>query len=161
MHSSPFCSPLRGKPHSVCNTRLYRELFTLIAGKATLRGQEPVILSDKSEPEPDLVIVQNRTDDYLQEHPHPSDVLLLIEISDSSLKYDQEEKLSVYAEAGISDYWIFNLVDSYLECYSEPYKNLQGKCGYRSKLIFLPNESVKLPCFNDLGLDLSKVFPGV
>jgi Uma2 family endonuclease len=151
----------KGKPHSVCNTRLYRELFKLIAGKATLRGQEPIILSDRSEPEPDLVIVQNRLDDYLQEHPHPSDVLLLIEVSDSSLKYDQEEKLSVYAEAGISDYWIFNLVDNFLECYNESYQNIQGKCGYRRKLIFLPNESVNLPCFTDLVLDLSKVFPDV
>jgi Uma2 family endonuclease len=150
----------KGKPHSVCNTRLYRELFKLIAGKATLRGQEPIVVSDKSEPEPDLVIVENRPDDYFKEHPNPSDILLLIEISDSSLKYDQEEKLSVYAEAGISDYWIFNLVDNYLEGYSEPYQNLQGKCGYRRKLIFLPNESVNLPCFTDLVLDLSKVFPG-
>ncbi|MBD2438724.1 Uma2 family endonuclease [Nostoc sp. FACHB-110] len=151
----------KGKPHSVCNTRLSRELFKIIAGKATLRGQEPIILSNRSEPEPDLVIVHNRPDDYLQEHPLPSDVLLLIEISDSSLKYDQEEKISVYAEAGISDYWIFNLVDNFLECYSEPYQNLQGKFGYRRKLIFLPNESVNLPYFNDLVLDLSKVFPSV
>ncbi len=65
----------------------------------------------------------------------------------------------LYAEAGISDYWIFNLVDNCLESYSEPYQDLQGKCGYRKKVIFLPNESVNLPCFLDLFLDLSKVFP--
>jgi len=151
----------KGTLHSVCNTRLYRELFKLIAGKATMRGQEPIILSDSSEPEPDLVIVQNRPDDYLRQHPSPSDVLLLIEIADSSLKYDQQEKLSVYAEAGISDYWIFNLVDNYLECYSEPYQSLHGQFGYRRKLIFLPNELINLPYFTDLILDLSKVFPNV
>ncbi|BAY14264.1 hypothetical protein NIES2109_43830 [Nostoc sp. HK-01] len=151
----------KGTPHSVCNTRLNRELFTLIVGKATLRGQEPIIISDISEPEPDLVIVQNRSDDYLREHPSPSDVILLIEISDSSLKYDQETKLSIYAEAGIPDYWIFNLVDNFLECYSAPYQSSQGQFGYRRKLIFLPNELVNLPYFNDLVLDLSKVFPCV
>jgi Uma2 family endonuclease len=150
----------KGTPHSVCSTRLYRELFKLVVEEAILRGQEPIIIPDDSEPEPDLVIVRNRPDDYLEAHPSPSDVLLVIEISNSTLKYDQEVKLSVYAEAGISNYWIFNLVDNYLESYSEPYKDLQGKFGYRRKLIFLPNESVSLPYFPDLVLDLSKVFPG-
>lgn len=150
----------KGTPHSVCSTRLYRELFKLVLEEAILRGQEPIIIPDDSEPEPDLVIVRNRPDDYLEAHPSPSDVLLVIEISNSTLKYDQDVKLSVYAEAGISDYWIFNLVDNYLESYSEPYKDLQGKFGYRRKLIFLPNELVNLPYFPDLVLDLSKVFPG-
>ncbi|WP_414581370.1 Uma2 family endonuclease [Scytonema sp. PCC 10023] len=149
----------KGKPHSVCSTRLFRELFKLVGERGTLRGQEPIIIREYSEPEPDFVIVQNREDDYLSAHPIPSDVLLLIEISDSSLKYDQEVKLPIYAEAGISDYWIFNLVNNCLECYSEPYQNLQGNFGYRSKFIFLPNESVNLPFFPDLSLNLSKVFP--
>ncbi len=149
----------KGTPHSVCETRLERELYKLVSDRATLRGQQPITLSDNSEPEPDRVIAKNRDDDYLANHPSPSDVLLLIEIADSSLKYDQEEKLPIYAEAGISDYWIFNLVDNYLECYSEPYQTLQVQFGYRRKLIYLPNESVNLPCFTDLIVNLSKVFP--
>jgi Uma2 family endonuclease len=150
----------KGTAHSVCKTRLERELYKLVGDRATLRGQQPITLSNNSEPEPDRVIAKNRDDDYLENHPSPSDILLLIEIADSSLKYDQEEKLPVYAKAGISDYWIFNLVNNYLESYTEPYKDLQGKFGYRRKLIFLQNESVSLPYFPDLVLDLSKVFPG-
>ncbi|MEH2095324.1 Uma2 family endonuclease [Nostoc sp.] len=146
--------------HSVCKTRLDRELYKLVSDRATLRGQQPIILSNNSEPEPDRIIAKNRDDDYLANHPSPSDILLLIEIADSSLKYDQEDKLPIYAEAGISDYWIFNLVDNYLECYGEPYQGLQGKFGYRRKLIYLPNELVNLPCLPDLVVDLSKVFPG-
>ncbi|MEI2577956.1 Uma2 family endonuclease [Scytonema sp. PRP1] len=149
----------KGKPHSVCETRLARELYKLVGERATLRGQQPIIIREYSEPEPDSVIVKNREDDYLSTHPHPDDILLLIEISDSSLKYDQEVKLPIYAEAGVSDYWIFNLVDNCLECYNEPYQDLQGKFGYRRKFIFLPNESVNFSCFPDLSLDLSKVFP--
>ena len=149
----------KGKPHSVCSTRLFRELFKLLAERAILRGQEPIIIPDFSEPEPDFIIAQNQDDDYLDAHPSPTDILLLIEISDSSLKYDQEVKLLLYAEAGISDYWIFNLVNNCLESYSEPYQDFQGKFGYRRKVIFLPNEPVYLPCFPDLVLDLSKVFP--
>ncbi|AUS99749.1 hypothetical protein CLI64_04720 [Nostoc sp. CENA543] len=150
----------KGTAHSVCITRLYRELFKLIGEQATLRGQEPIILSENSEPEPDMVIASNTPDDYLASHPVPSDILLLIEIADSSLKYDQEVKLSVYAEAGIADYWIFNLLDNCLECYTEPYQAIKGKFGYRRKLVFLQNESVSLPYFSQLVLDLSQVFPG-
>ena len=149
----------KGKAHSVCNTRLYRELFKLLEEKATIRGQEPIIIND-SEPEPDLTIVKNTPDDYFLNHPIQSDIFLIIEVADSSLKYDQEIKLSLYAEADISDYWIFNLVNYYLECYSDPYQDLQGKFGYRHKSIILPNESVKLPSFPELILDLTKVFPG-
>jgi Uma2 family endonuclease len=149
----------KGKAHSVCNTRLYRELFKLLEEKATIRGQEPIIIND-SEPEPDLTIVKNTPDDYFLNHPIPSDIFLIIEVADSSLKYDQEVKLFLYSEAGISDYWIFNLMDYYLECYSDPYQDLQGKFGYRHKSIILPNESVKLPSFPELILDLTKVFPG-
>ncbi|BAB76750.1 Uma2 family endonuclease [Anabaena sp. FACHB-709] len=149
----------KGKPHAVCETRLERELYKLVGEMATLRGQQPITLSNYSEPEPDRVIVKNRDDDYLTSHPNAVDILLLIEIADSSLKYDQEIKLPVYAEAGIVDYWIFNLVDNYLECYSEPYQDLQGRFGYRSKLVYLPDESVNLPIFSDLVLNLSKVFP--
>jgi Uma2 family endonuclease len=149
----------KGKPHSVCETRLERELFKLVGERATLRGQQPIIIADYSEPEPDRVIVKNRPDDYLSNHPTPDDILLLIEIADSSLKYDQEVKLPLYAEAGIADYWIFNLVENHLEFYSEPLHDFQGRFGYRKKIIYLANELVDLPCFPDLVLDLSKVFP--
>ncbi len=150
----------KGRPHSVCNTRLYKELFKLLDEKATIRGQEPIVINNNSEPEPDLVIVKNRPDDYFVNHPTPSDIFLVIEVADSFLKYDQEVKLPLYAEAGISDYWIFNLIVYHLECYSEPYQDIQGTFGYRHKSIILPNESVKLPSFPELILDLTKVFPG-
>jgi Uma2 family endonuclease len=150
----------KGTPHSVCETLLFRQLIKLLEDRALVRGQQPIIISDYSEPEPDLAIVRNVDDSYLSAHPSPSDILLLIEIADSYLKYDQDIKLSIYAEFDISDYWIFNLVDNHLECYSEPYEDLRGKFGYRRKLIFLPNDSVNLSSFSDLVLDLSKVFPG-
>lgn len=80
-----------------------------------------LILPPDNQPEPDFTIVQNRADDYLSSHPMPADTLLVIEISASSLSYDQDVKLPLYAEAGISDYWIFNLRENQLEVYSEPY----------------------------------------
>ena len=149
----------KGMLHATVNRRLARELANIIGHGATLQGQDPIILSNYSEPEPDVVILKNKEDDYLSSHPHTEDIVLLIEISDSSLDYDQTTKLSVYAENNITDYWIFNLVDFCLECYSEPYQKSQGEFGYLRKLIYLPNQSVNLPYFPDSTLDLSKVFP--
>lgn len=137
---------------------MIRELSTLLGNRATLQSQDPVVISTNSESEPDIAILRNHDDDYLSAHPSPVDVLFLIEIADSSLKYDQEVKLPLYAEAGISNYWRFNLGETCLESYSEPYQDLQGKFGYRRKLIVLSNETVILPFVSDLLLDLSKIF---
>ena len=145
--------------HSVCNSLLLGELCTLARKKAIVRGQEPIILSNNSEPEPDVVIARNRSDNYLSSHPEPADILLVIEVSDSTLKYDQRTKLSLYAEAGIANYWIVNLVDNQLEMHSEPYQKRQGDFNYRSQRVLLPDETVVIPGFPDLSLDLSLVFP--
>lgn len=145
--------------HSVCNSLLLGELYLILRKRAIVRGQEPIILSADSEPEPDVVIARNRSDNYLSSHPEPADILLVIEVSDSTLKYDRRTKLSLYAESGISDYWIFNLVDIQLEMHSEPYQKQRGGFDYRVKRVVLPNEVVVIPGFPDLSLDLSAVFP--
>ena len=149
----------KGRLHSVCNSLVFGELYVLVAKRAIVRGQEPIILMDDSEPEPDVVLARNRSDNYLSSHPEPADILLVIEVSDSTLKYDQRTKLSLYAEAGIANYWIFNLVDSQLEMHSEPYQKRQGDFNYRSQRVVLPDEAVVIPGFPDLSLDLSLVFP--
>jgi Uma2 family endonuclease len=149
----------KGTPHSVCGTRLNREITKLIGGRATARTQEPLQLPPNSAPEPDYAIVQNRADDYLASHPDPEDVMVVIEISDSSLDYDQEIKLKIYAESSIQNYWIFNLRENILEMYSEPYQTTQGIFGYRIKRILLPTDGVGLPGLQDAVLDLAKVFP--
>lgn len=151
----------KGTPHTNCCRNLLRQLAALIAGGAELQCQDPIKLTASNEPEPDFVILRQRADNYHDALPNADDVLLVIEIADSSLKYDQEFKLPLYAGAGISDYWIFNLVENHLETYSEPFQELQGNFGYRVKRIVLPNEAIALSCFPDLSLDLSKVFPGI
>ncbi|MGB6295554.1 MAG: Uma2 family endonuclease [Rivularia sp. (in: cyanobacteria)] len=149
----------KGTLDSTVNRRLIRELSKLIGNQGTLQNQDPIIIHPDSEPEPDVAILKNQDDDYLNSHPTPQDVLLLIEIADSSIKYDQEDKLQLYAEADILYYWIFNLIENCLETYSEPFQDFKGKFGYRRKVIYLPNETVNLPCFLELILDLSKIFP--
>ncbi|MBD2252492.1 Uma2 family endonuclease [Nostoc parmelioides] len=149
----------KGKVHETCLRKLLRELPKLVGDRATLQSQAPITLPPNSEPEPDFAIVKNRDDNYLSAHPSPSDVLLVIEVADSSLSYDQDIKIPLYAKAGIADYWIFNLFDNYLESYSQLYQNSQGKHGYLNKRIVLPNQVISLPYFPDLSLDVSRILP--
>ncbi len=149
----------KGTAHEVCLTRLLRELTKLLSERAILRCQSPIVMPTDSEPEPDFTIVQNREDEYLSSHPSPAEVLLVIEIADSSLSYDREVKLPMYAESGIPDYWLFNLPENCLEFYSQPYQNSAGSFGYSLKRVILPNNAIALPGFPELYLDLANIFP--
>ncbi len=149
----------KGTPHTVCGAILCQQLDRLLADRATVRAQDPITLPNYSEPEPDVVIVRGSHIDYLAHHPYPQDILLVVEISDSTLIYDQTKKLNLYAEAEIFHYWIVNLLARQLEVYSQPYQNVQGEFNYINKQIFLPHQSISLPSFTDVLLELSRIFP--
>ena len=151
----------KGTPHTVCGSILCRQLDRLLGDRAVIRGQDPITLPNQSEPEPDVAIARGKDEDYLAHHPYPEDIFLVIEISDSTLDFDQTTKLEIYAEAKISDYWIVNLNVRQLERYSQPYQNAQGKFNYLSKQISLPHQSVAIPGFADVLLNLTRIFPQV
>jgi Uma2 family endonuclease len=98
-----------------------------------VRIQLPVSLDDESEPEPDLVVVPGLPTDYRQSHPQRP--VLAIEVSDSSLPFDREYKGSLYARAGIQDYWIVNLVDGVLEVYRDPTPDAPALYGWRYRSV--------------------------
>lgn len=147
----------KGTRHVVCCTRLNKQLSILLVGKAVLRCQDPINLLPDSEPEPDFAIVKLKDDEYLSGHPSPEDIILVIEIADSTLSYDQTIKLPLYAESGIKHYWIFNLLDNQLETYSQPYQKAIDKFDYLQKIIYLPNQTVTLPTSSNAVLDLSNI----
>jgi len=98
-----------------------------------VRIQMPVALDDESEPEPDLAVVPGEWADYRMSHPsHP---ILVMEVAESSLSFDREDKGSVYARAGIRDYWIVNLVDRMLEVYRNPGTDPMALYGSRYRLV--------------------------
>jgi len=107
-----------------------------------VRTQLPVSLDDESEPEPDLVVVPGRPADY--RHAHPERPALAVEVSDSSLSFDRQQKGSLYARAGVQDYWIVNLVDRVLEIYRDPGPDVSAPYGwrYRSVVTLTPPASV-------------------
>ncbi|HUY31340.1 MAG TPA: Uma2 family endonuclease [Pirellulales bacterium] len=111
-----------GKRHAVVVTRIQRLLERGIAADAHIRVQLPVTLSDRSEPEPDIAVVRGIDVDYLKSHPRPRDVLLAVEVADSSLDYDRETKGRLYAAAGIGLYWVANLVHDQVEVFELPHR---------------------------------------
>lgn len=118
-----------------------------------IRNQHPIrIPPSDSLPEPDICWVRDKS--YRQQHPGPEDVLLAIEIAETSLPKDRGPKLAVYAEAGISEYWIVNLVDEQIEVYREP----QGKT-YSKQMILKRGEKVAPLALPTAELEVDRLFP--
>ena len=101
-------SPI-GPRHALAIDALNELLVMAVAGQATVRVQNPIVLDDTSEPQPDFTLVRRPWRGYPDEHPGPDDVLLLIEVADSSLDYDRGAKLAIYARAGIREFWLVDL----------------------------------------------------
>jgi Uma2 family endonuclease len=112
-------SPI-GLLHAACVSYLSRLFVLRLPDIADVRSQNPIVLDNLSEPQPDLAIVNYRDDFYKGGHPTPKDILLLIEVSDTTLKFDREVKISLYAASGIAEVWIVNLLDRVIEVYSHP-----------------------------------------
>ena len=94
-----------------------------------VRNQGPLALDEESEPEPDLSVVAGVPRDY--RHGHPAHPVLVVEVSESSLRMDREAKGSLYARAGIADYWIVNLAVPELEVYRQPVADPEAPFGWR------------------------------
>ncbi len=109
-----------GKLHAAAVKRLNKWFLKRLMDDATIGIQDPVVLSD-SEPEPDISILAMRDDFYEASKPTASDVRLLIEVADTSLEYDREVKLPLYAANGIVELWIVNLNASTVEVYRQPH----------------------------------------
>lgn len=120
----------KGTAHSVANTRTRRSIENRLGTRALVRVQEPMQLDDYSEPEPDIAIVLPRPLEYADHHPMATEVLLIIEIADSSLRLDCGVKAIAYAKSGIADYWVLNVNDRKLHVFRSPDTE-----GYQSELV--------------------------
>ena len=109
-----------GVPHAGCVNRL-TELFSPLAGTiATLSVQNPVILAEHEEPQPDFTVLRHRADGYGARHPRAADVLLVIEVADTSVESDRQVKIPLYAQAGVPEAWLVNLPAERIEVYRDP-----------------------------------------
>ena len=109
-----------GPFHAHAGRRLANHFARLGEGRWLVDMQSPVRLNNRSEPQPDFALLRPLDEEYATRHPVPEDVFLLVEVAESSLRYDQGRKLSAYAKAGIKEYWIVNLVKRWVEIYRDP-----------------------------------------
>jgi Uma2 family endonuclease len=112
-------SPI-GPRHALAIDALTELLVTAVAGRTAVRVQNPVVLDDESEPQPDLTVVRRPWRGHPHEHPRPEDILLLIEVADSSLDTDRGAKLELYARAGIREFWIVDLTTNCALVHRQP-----------------------------------------
>lgn len=131
-------SPI-GSRHAACVDKIVALFHRLLASEdLIIRGQNPVQLDDYSEPEPDIAVLKPHPDYYAEQHPQAKDVLLIVEVADTSYDYDKEVKASLYAAADIPEYWIVNLEKREIEAHRDPAGSL-----YKHIEIFLPGDLVE------------------
>ncbi|MDS4027733.1 MAG: Uma2 family endonuclease [Candidatus Contendobacter sp.] len=142
-----------GSQHGGKVNRFIHMFYKTFGNQAIIAAQNPVVLGGYEEPQPDIAILRWREDYYEQAHPHVEDVLLLIEISDSTLRYDRDVKIPLYAKNGIPEVWLLDIPNRQLEIYHEP---INGE--YRQRDCRLTGK-IAPTLFPDAVIDLADVFP--
>jgi Uma2 family endonuclease len=135
--------------------KLLNRQFTLLAGRnAIVSVQDPVILGDRSVPQPDLALLKPRTDNYSSAHPTAADVLLVIEVADTTLNFDIGTKVPLYARFGVREAWVVDLEERAIRVFRDP-----SASGYRMSFTVSGRESLSALALPEVVLDLSALFP--
>ena len=146
-------SPI-GPRHSAFVDNLTQLLVTRLAGRAIVSVQNPVVLADDSEPQPDLKILRRRSLSYKHRTADAEDTLLLIEVAETSLAYDRSTKLRLYAETGIPEYLVVDCVAESVEIHRTPHAG-----GYRDVIrVTDAGATVSSQAFPDVTLPLAEIF---
>ena len=144
-----------GNWHAFCVDSLNYEFAALnISRRAIVRVQNPAATSPTSEPEPDLMLMAYKDDRYLSGHPNPQDILLLVEVADSSLGYDTNVKLRHYAQSGVSETWIADLRNDQIVSHTEPSPE-----GYLVSRIYRLGDTISPTAFPDLKIAVGDIIP--
>lgn len=133
--------PPQGTPHFSAVEAAAEMCLDAFGDGFTVRRHGPITLEDGTEPEPDVVIVPGSRRDYAGHHPVPTEIRLLIEVSDATLRKDRSTKRDDYAQAGIADYWIINLVNRQLEVYRDPAPTPNGHA-YKTLLTLFDGDTL-------------------
>ena len=141
-----------GSRHAACVKRLNR-IFSQRAGERVLISiQDPIRLGERSEPQPDLALLRFREDFYSSGHPGPGDVLLVVEVAETSAEYDREIKVPLYARYGVPEVWLVDLEGGAVEVYRDPSPE-----GYRKAQILRPGSRLSPSSLPDLHLLVEEI----
>jgi Uma2 family endonuclease len=141
-------SPI-GNAHAACVKRSTAIFYPLVARLVVISVQDPIQLDDYSKPQPDIALLKPRKDFYVQSPPTPADVLLIVEVADSSVEYDREVKVPLYARAGIPEVWLVKLRLDVIEIYAQPANGVyqsfrEARRGDRLMLASLPKLKLRV-----------------
>lgn len=140
-----------GDPHGLCVSQINERLVLGVHDRALVWVHGPVRLGPASVPEPDLAVVRRRS--YKRGGPRADDVLLIVEVADSSLRYDQSTKLRLYARAGIAEYWVVSVEGEWIDVYRAP-----GGDAYREHRRAASGDTVAPAAFPDVIVTVADVF---
>jgi Uma2 family endonuclease len=134
--------PVPNPPHTTAKSLTEEVLRAIFATGFLVRAENPLLLGRSTDPVPDLAVVRGSIRDYARSHPNTA--VLVVEVSDSSLDYDTDDKASLYASAGIADYWVVDLVNRRLIVHRDPQADGAKRFdfGYANVTAFLPGQSV-------------------
>ena len=124
-------------PHASIVKRLNSLLVVQLEGVAVVGVQDPIQLDDYNEPQPDVTVLRFRDDYYGNQHPTPADVLLVIEVADTSLSYDRDEKTPLYGRYGIPEAWLIDVQAQTITAFTEPHA---GR--YRQERVLSPGQDI-------------------
>ncbi len=145
-------SPIGTKPAATVK-RLNSLLNQQLSNQAIIGVQDPVKLDNLSEPQPDISILKMRSDFYEFALPKSEDILALIEVADSSIKYEQEVKIPLYAKSKIAEVWLVNLNNCSLEIYRNPHNQ-----SYQSQKILTGTQTISFLAFPEITIQLTAIF---
>ena len=143
-----------GRLHAACVAELNRRLDRAIGDRGLVWPQNPIRLPGNTEPQPDVVLLRPRPDRYFREPAHPEDVLLLIEVADTSYRYDHDVKLPLYARAGIPEVWIVDLTGEAVGIHRQP-----GPGGYAYAQRVGRGATIMPAAFPDIPLAVDDLLP--
>ena len=141
-----------GSYHAACVDTLSNLFREMLGRRVIVRVQNPVRLGERSEPEPDIALLRPRADAYRDAHPGPDDVMLIVEVSHSTVEYDRDVKTPLYAEAGIPELWLVNLDEDYIEGLSDPDGSI-----YRATRRYARGDRIVPALLPDAALDVSEI----
>lgn len=147
--------PAQLTPHATAIRRTFHALRAVFGADFDISMQLPITLSNRSEPEPDVLVAHGSPEDFADHHPGPAEIALLVEVSDRTLRKDRGRKARAYARAGITDYWIVNLVDRRLEVYRDPLPDGQ----YQDVQSYGPDDVVGPLALQDAELAVASLLP--
>lgn len=151
--------PTMNTPHATGLTLTDESIREVFARGFVIRNQMPLNFGENFEIVPDIAVIKGKTRDFLQEHPQTAD--LVIEISDTTLRYDRTRKLSLYAKFSVQEYWIVNLRDRRLEIYRRPIEDENAFYGfsYAETLIFTETDFVAPLAMPNAKIKVADVLP--